>query len=121
MIRQVSILVVVTIALCMSPPQLQQITAKRERDVGQDLDPKAGLNMMEFQARVQDRKQAIKADLAAGVRHSWEGSFSNGPSFFPKGWMISKQSGYVSIGKKIDMGTVQDHGDHITLHSNSPW
>src|SRR5262249_22167762 len=73
-----------------------------------------------FYAKVWPRRDLIEAELKAGRRERWEGKFSNGSSFFPQGWIMSRKAGYVSTSRLIDMGRVDTQGDRIALVSESP-
>ena len=73
-----------------------------------------------FYRKVGPRRSRIKEDLKGRRRWAWEGEFSNGGAFVSEGWMISSQSGYVSNGKVVDIGTIESQQDRIKLVSESP-
>jgi hypothetical protein len=68
------------------------------------------------------REAAIRAELRAGRRELWEGSFYATTGFrgLSTGWIVSRKAGYVSTSRLLDMGTVEATGDRITLVSDFP-
>jgi hypothetical protein len=64
--------------------------------------------------------ERIQHALAKRKREPWEGVFSTGNPFLLSGFAISKEEGYASTGRLLDMGEVRVQGDRIRLISESP-
>jgi hypothetical protein len=64
------------------------------------------------------RKIDVQRDLNRKSVENWEGHYSDGRSFFSSSWLISKNAGYVSTSKLLDMGKVVYTGAGIRLESD---
>lgn len=88
---------------------------------GPSVDEEAEAAFPAFEERLRAKRQRMEADLGKRKLEPWEGTFSNGNSFYPGGFIISRKEGYLSTSRLMDMGTIKRKGERIQLISENPY